>query len=144
MNYALGYGFNVNELAENFPKEKLLMKPKDYREYTGNHKKEVINRVFVDSLKLVLEDVINNDVTFELPSVGRKADIHMIKIKDADFIKARKNGKFSDVDYLQSMFTGYQPGLFIHGVNTRTIPIYLDNNLKQQLLEKVNSGHTYG
>jgi hypothetical protein len=31
----------------------------------------------------------------------------MEAIKDSDFERAKKNGKFKDVDFLESLFTGY-------------------------------------
>jgi hypothetical protein len=31
----------------------------------------------------------------------------MEAIRDKEFIEARKNGKFENVDFLESMFTGY-------------------------------------
>lgn len=143
MNYALGYGFKLSELALNLPTNKLTIKPEQWRKY-GNRKDEVIYNIFADNVKMVLEDIIHNDVTFELPTGGKKADIHMIKLSGDAFIKARKNGKFKNIDYLKSMFTGYQPGLFMYGNKDRVKPIYVDKNLKDQLEEEVNSGHTYG
>lgn len=144
MNYAMGCGFNVDEMAINFQKKKLKMKPEQYKKYVGPHKAYMINHIFVDSLKMILEDVINNDVNFKLPVSPKKCEIRMIKFEGDKFMEARKNGKFKDIDYLQSMFTGYQLGLFIYeDTHTRIKPIHVDNKVKKQLVDKVNSGHTY-
>ena len=55
-----------------------------------------------------MNDIIENNVSFRLPSLGyRGGEIHMEGVRDSEFERARKNGKFKNVDFLESMFTGY-------------------------------------
>jgi len=34
-------------------------------------------------------------------------EMHLEAIKGSEFERARKNGKFRDIDFLESLFTGY-------------------------------------
>jgi len=59
-------------------------------------------------IKLVIEDVIENNATFHLPTRKRSAEIKMKSTSDEKFAFARRKGKWADVDFLTSNFTGYQ------------------------------------
>ena len=54
MNYAVGCAFNQDEMFMNFKKQKL----KTVKE------KKLIKKIARDSIKLVLKDIIENNVTF--------------------------------------------------------------------------------
>jgi len=59
---------------------------------------------------------------------------------------ARRNGKWQDVDFLNSYFSGYQLTLNMYnkeGKPVRIKPIYLDNKLKNKLTEYTNQGKQY-
>ena len=145
MNFALGHCFSPANIFEKFPFEKLKT------HYTNMYKTSLIHgkiklcmSIFADCVKLVLNDVINNDVTFRLPTTGRPADIRMIKIEDEAFRRARSYGKFKEVDFLASNFKGYQLGLYMYGTGrTRVKTIYVDKNLKSQITKHTNEGHDY-
>jgi hypothetical protein len=47
----------------------------------------------------------------------RQGEIFMEGTRDSEFERARKNGKFRDVDFLESLFTGYQ--LYLHFKNKK-------------------------
>jgi hypothetical protein len=58
-----------------------------------------------------------------------------------DFAAARRNGKWQDVDFLESYFSGYQLVLNMYnkdGGVTRTKPIYVDKKLKNKLTNYTN------
>ena len=92
MNNAVGCAFNQDEMFMNFKKQKL----KTVKE------KKLIKKIARDSIKLVLKDIIENNVTFQLPTGSRKSDIHLSRISGDDFTHARQMGKFQDVDFLSS------------------------------------------
>ena len=55
-----------------------------------------------------LDDIIDNNVTFELPTgSARRTLLRMKKCEGEEFKKARQRGKFADVDFLSSNFSGY-------------------------------------
>jgi hypothetical protein len=42
-----------------------------------NHKDKLIYAIFRESMKVIFNDIIDNNVTFELPTGSRRSDIHM-------------------------------------------------------------------
>lgn len=147
MNYATGYSFNTDEIFENFPYDKLLVTCSDCNIVNGDfHKDKLVKRVFKDALKLILTDIIDNNVTFQLPTGSRRAEIHVNNYEGEAFEKARKRGKWLDVDFLASNFTGNQLVLEMYGKNNglrRRKPIYVDKRLKDKLTENTNNGIRY-
>jgi len=60
-----------------------------------------------------------------------------------DFAKARRHGKFTDVDFLTSNFSGYQLVLemfYKDGRPARKKNIYVDKTRKQRITDNVNNG----
>lgn len=136
MNYAVGCAFNQDEMMINFKKQKLKTVKN----------KELIKKIARDSIKLVLNDIIDNNVTFQLPTGSRKADIHVRRIDGKEFVRARQNGKFQDVDFLSSNFSGNQLVLNMYdreGKPTRIKPIYLNKKYKDKLTNYTNQGKQY-
>lgn len=147
MNLALGHAFNLKNLFENFPYKKLKTNCKKCQEIIGKpHRQILVLRVFMESLRIILNDIIENNVTFQLPTGGRKSDIHVTRVTGDDFIAARQNGKWLDIDYLNSLFSGYRLTLSMYdkdGRPTRVKPIYTDKHLNKKLTDLVNQGKQY-
>ena len=147
MNYATGYAFNTDEIFENFPYDKLLVTCSDCNIVNGDyHKDKLVKRVFKDALKLILVDIIDNNITFQLPTGSRRAEIHVLNYEGKQFKDARKRGKWLDVDFLASNFTGNQLVLELYGKKdsiSRRKPIYVDKRLKDRLTEHTNNGKRY-
>ena len=82
MKYALGCAFNLEEMLINFPYKKLHITCKDCKAITGdNHRDLLVKRVFKESVKLVIEDIIENNITFWLPLTGdKKCNMHMKRV----------------------------------------------------------------
>ena len=138
MSYAVGCAFSLDEMMMNFKKQKLKSIKKQ--------NKALVKRIAKDAIKLVLNDIIENNVTFQLPTGSRKSDIHMTRISGDDFVTATQNGKFQDVDYLASNFSGYQLTLNMYdkdGRPTRSKPIYLNKEFKNRITEYTNQGKQY-
>lgn len=147
MNYALGCSFSQDEIFENFPYKKLKINCNQCKEITGNlHRDILVKKIFRENLRMVLEDVIKNNVTFDLPLNGnKKCNIHMQRIRGEHFKALRRAGKWRDINYLKSMFTGYQVGFYMLGNRTpRVKNIYLSKYLRDILVENTNKGMQYG
>ena len=147
MNYALGCAFNLDELFMNLNKDRLKL-TSDLCEKINNdrHKSLLIKQIFRESMKIIFNDIIDNNVTFELPTGARKSDIHLKKYSKDYIAKGRRNGKWLDVDFLKSMFTGYQLVLNMYnkdGGVTRTKPIYLNKEYKKKITDNTNAGKQY-
>lgn len=144
---AIGWACNLNDLFVRFPYEKcksLMTKWKTFQE-----RRRIIKKVFREGVRLVVEDIVENNVTFKIQGIGYQGgEIHMEAIRDSDFKRARINGKFEGVDFLESLFTGYQMYLYIHGkrdnfLHRRKYPIYLGGKYKQLITQKTNEGKQY-
>ena len=141
MNYAIGYALNGNDLMTNFPIQKLKIKQKDL---DGKKRRDLAAQVWRSCVDLAIQDVIDNSDTFELPTVRRDAEIYIKGTSGEDFIKGRQNGKWQDVDYLNTNFTGYQMMLKFQRAGYKIEkPIYLDPIRKQQIADRANSGKSY-
>lgn len=146
MNYATGYAFNIDEIFENFPYKKLLVTCDDCNIVNGDyHKDKLVKRVFKDALKLIINDIIENNVTFQLPTGGIRSEIHVNSTDGKDFEEARRRGKWLDVDFLASNFTGNQLVLDMYrkGGIRRRKPIYVSKYYRDRLLQLTNDGKKY-
>lgn len=146
MNYALGYAFNLTDIFYNFKSSKLKIDCTSLtRLYNEPHKKKLAIRMFRDCCKLVINDIIENDVDFQLPTGSRKCSLRMHAIKDDNFKIARQNGAFKDVDFLSSMFAGHQITFFMYGYNRtiRTKRVYVSPKLRDRITELTNEGKSY-
>ena len=78
MNYALGYAFNIHDMFAGFDTSRLDLDSKTCEELIGNRHKEVIDKkIFKSALNMVLEDVIENNTTFVLPTRSRRAELKL-------------------------------------------------------------------
>lgn len=145
MNYAVGCAFNLDDAFINFNTKKLNLTGKDcINENCGPNKTAFVKKVFRESIKMIINDIIENNVTFELPTGAKKSDIHMVKIEGDKFKEARQRGKFKDVDFLQSWFSGNQIMFNIYSKGrTRQKPIYLNKELKDKITQYTNKGKQY-
>lgn len=145
--YSLGCAFTVPEILFNFNYKRLKLSCKECKEITGDcHRDKLAAKIFKASFQLVIEDVIQNNITFWLPLIGnKKCNIHMRRVQGDEFKNLRKSGKWKDVDILKSMFSGYEIGFFMLGNRTpRVKTIYVNNQLKSQIITNTNKGISYG
>lgn len=146
MNYALGHAFNLKHLFENFNLKRLKMSCNDCLDITGytRHRDILAQQIFKESVKLVINDIIDNNVTFKFP--GDRGTIHMGRVTGEEFVTARQNGKWQDIDFIASFFSGYELYMTMlkkDGSPTRIKPIYVDKKLKQKIIDNTNNGKQY-
>lgn len=146
MRYKTGYCFTSRDLFENWNLKNLGIQRKVYRdEYGCESLEELVAKVFLLYMFYVLLDIIENNTTFILPLKGnRHAYIH-VKVFDGDnFQKMYAGGKFVGIDFLSSLFKGYQ--LFFrynYRGGEREKPIYINNKMKELFYNYINSGKQY-
>ena len=69
--YALGCAFNLEDILGNFPYKKLKITCKECANITGdNHRSSIVKKIFRYHVKLVIEDIISNNITYWLPLTG--------------------------------------------------------------------------
>ena len=146
-HFALGWACNLNDVFVRFPYEKFKSLIKNYK--TKQLRRQKVKQVFREGTQQILNDIIENNTTFKIQGVGYQGgEIHMEAIRGSDFEKVRKNGKFRNIDFLESLFTGYQMYLYIHGksdnfLHRKKYPIYVNKVLRDKLVKYTNEGKTY-
>lgn len=145
MNYAVGHSFNMDEMFMNFPYKKLQLTCEDCKRINKKRDRDVlVKKIFRDCVKVILNDIIDNNVTFILPTNRGEADIHVRRTHGENFKKATKRGKWKNVDILSSNFSGNELVLNMkHKVFIKEKVIYVDNKLKSKITKNTNSGMQY-
>ena len=145
--YALGCAFSLKNILDNFPYKRLKITCKQCKAITGdNHRDKLVKKVFRENIKLIINDIINNNVTFWLPLTGNKrCNIHLRRVQGNEFRNMRKAGKWKDLDFLKSNFSGYQLSLFMLGKRTPRIKsVYINKRYTNIIAENTNNGMQYG
>ena len=139
--YALGCAFNISDLFFNFPYKKLKLNCRDCLQITGDaHRSLLVKKIFRASMKIVIEDIVEHNVTFWLPLTGdKKCNMHMKRVSGKDFQKLRQAGKWDDIDIVNSNFSGYEIGFYMLGKRTpRVKTVYVNKKTKE-----IAKGFTY-
>lgn len=142
---ALGYALSTKDLFRNFPTNKLKLTYKEHAAIRNkNGRRLLMAEVFSACASLVLDDIIENNIIFQLPTRYKKSEIRMRKYKDDEFAACRKHGKFLKVNFLTSNFTGYQLEFRLQTAGVmRSKPIYLNGKRKDRITELTNQGKNY-
>ena len=144
--YATGCAFNTDHLFMNFPYKKLKINCNQCEQINGNkHRDVLVKQIFRDSVNMILNDIIDNNVTFQLPLNGPvKCDMYMKRVIGKDFQNLRKAGKWQDIDFLKSMFSAYQIVLTMRGKRTPRIKkVYVGKQMRDRITENTNNGKQY-
>lgn len=145
--YALGCAFTTNDLFNNFPYSKLQITCEQCEQAIGdNHRQILVKKIFKASLKLVIQDIIERNVTFWFPLTGNKrCNMHMKRVMGKVFQKLRQAGKWEDVDIVNSNFSGYEIGFYMLGNRTpRVKTVYVNKQTKALISKYTNEGKQYG
>ena len=143
----MGHAFNGKDLFMNFPVEKLKMTKQQCIDiYSDGNKRDLAEQIFMKSVEMVVNDIIDNNTHFKFPGIGRtQAYMYMKRTEGKKFKKAFKNGKWNDVDFIMSNFSGYQLALSMQSEKRlpREKPIYLSPKDKQRIIDNTNEGKQY-
>jgi hypothetical protein len=65
----------------------------------------------------------------------------MKRVTGKDFQRLRKSGKWNDVDFINSNFSGYEIGFYMLGNRTpRVKTVYVDKQTKETITKYTNLG----
>ena len=146
-NFAMGHTFSAQEIFHNFPIEKLKIDYDTVRKiYSDGDKRSLSASIFTKGMQLIIEDIIENNTYFLLPTAGsNEAYLYMNKTSGKNFKDAFKRGKWRDVDFLTSNFTGYQLALKVKSPRRpeKQKFIYLGYKHKDRITELTNEGKRY-
>lgn len=140
---ATGHAFCLSDLFYNFNNKKLKINCEECRQLIGTtHRDKLAQAIFKECLRIVLLDVIQNNVAFNLPTGAQKCEILMERVEGDTFKNLRRSGKWADVDFLKSWFSGYRLILRLgtRGRTPRTKPIYVTRAFRDLITEKTNTG----
>lgn len=143
MNYSVGCAFNMEDIFENFNTKRLKITCKECQRINNDtHRHKLAKKIFAECIKIVLNDIIDNNVIFHLPIPGTgNAMMFMKRYTGKEFQRARKNKKWLDIDILNSNFSGYEIVFRMYGNRTERIKtVYVDNRLKSKITENTNKG----
>ena len=145
--FAMGHTFSAQDIFFNFPIKKLQMNYDTVKKvYSDGDKRALSASIFMKGMQLIVEDIIENNVHFLLSTLGTsEAYLYMKKTSGNSFKKAFKNGKWKDVDFLTSNFSGYQLSLKTKSTKRpeKEKPIYLGYKHKDRITELTNEGKRY-
>lgn len=92
---------------------------------------------------LVLNKVLDEKMRFKVP-VKSEAYIDYEVVSGSLFEQHRQNGRFQDIDFIGSNFTGYTLRYYFKAkAYQKSYQIYLGSELKQKFLDGINSGEEY-
>lgn len=146
MKIALGHAVNITQLFSKFKLSKLHIKSTECADYStfGKNREKLVRALFIDALRIITDDIIDNNATFFLPTNPRQSWIYMRRVKGNDFKFARQHGKFEDFDLFASDFSGYQLSFRYKTRETyKEKPIYVDKKHKKAISDNVNNGKLY-
>lgn len=137
-NYALGAAFNSHDIFKKFKNEKLKTKL-NFQQHNI-----LCTKVLRECLKLIFDDCIENNVTFEMPGLKERGRIHVHRYTGEEFKKARQRGKWKDIDITASNFSGYSLALVMKTPKRERVKsIYVGEPFRQKLIDYTNKGKQY-
>lgn len=144
--YALGHAINGRQLFLPFDNKKIKTERKYVKELVkSEHKEYLANMIFADALQMIMDDIIDNSITFDFKlNKCKTAEIYIKEFSGEEFLRGRRNGLWKEIDYLNTNFSGYQP-VFKYQKAGYTVekPIHLDTKRKLRIAENVNNGKSY-
>ena len=144
MNYGMfKHAFSVEEIYTGLNKK--LLKGR-WVKNRYKDRKNLAAKIFDDCFYEILLDIINNNVTFVLPlRFGNYGEISMKQIADEDFKQAYRRGKFNNIDFVLSQFTGNKLvyRYMKHNKETMEKPIYVDKYLKKLIDQYTEEAKVY-
>lgn len=142
MRILFNHGLTAGELYTNIPKSATTKKWKWFIDNYGWTKtyEDSLAAPFKYCFGLILNKIIDDKVRFKIP--GQLNAYIDFEITSGDkFKEQRQNGRFSQIDFIESDFTGYALMYYFKAkAYQKEIPIYLGGKLKEKFLNKINSG----
>ncbi|MBO7211734.1 MAG: hypothetical protein J6V44_12120 [Methanobrevibacter sp.] len=117
-----------------------VKKEKEFRDQYSDTAAAILTYCFY----LIILDIIENNVTFVLPVISRKASIFVKPITGETFEYLYREGSFNGLDFLKTNFVGYRLCYqYQTKESVREKPIYIDKTLKKRLYDNANNGMVY-
>ena len=93
-------------------------------------------------MNLIINRILDEKERFKIPYSDAYIDFEIVT--GDKFIEQRQNGRFSNIDFVESDFTGYFLNYFYKTkAYQKQMPIYLGGELKAKFIDGINSGVKY-
>ena len=142
MRILFNHGLTPAELYTNTPKKIIDRKWRWFIKYYGSSTsyEDAIAGPFKYCFGLILNKIIDEKVRFIIPSVS-EAYIDFETVSGEDFERHRQNGRFKEIDFINSDFTGYAVRYYFKAkAYQKSYPVFLGSDLKEKFLTKINDG----
>lgn len=146
MRLLLNHGLTLRELYTNTP-AKIIDKNLTFFINNVSHvtnREDGMAAPLKYALGIIFNKMLDEKLRFIVPC-RYKAYWDFVVTTDKDFEKQRQLGRFSEIDFINSDFTGYHLQYFFasknHGI--KKYNIYLGGELKNKLIEKTNNGEKF-
>jgi hypothetical protein len=142
MRVLFNHGLTIQELYTNTPKKIIDRKWRWFvaRGGSRNSYEDVISDPFKFCINLVINRVIDERVRFKIPTIG-ESYLDFEIVNEDKFEEHRQYGRFQEIDFINSDFTGYTIRYFINTKGCRrSFQLYLGGELKEKFLNKINEG----
>lgn len=139
------HGMTPAELYTNTPKKIIDRKWRWFIKHYGSTSSyaDAIADPFKYCIGLILNRVIDEKVRFKIP-VRSEAYIDFEIVSDEEFKRHRNNGRFKEIDFINSDFRGYAIRYYFRAkAYQKSYQIYVGSDLKKKFLDKVNSGERF-
>lgn len=135
------HSFSATDLYRGWNTRKFLRFK--YANNKNNKVRLVCGAIFAYCIALILNDLIQNGVTFKFPQAD--SYLEMACISGDEFKKAYANDDgFAQVDYLASNFKTYYPQFrSVRNGKIKKRRVILDKIRQSQLINLINSGRMY-
>ena len=145
MRILFNHGLTAGEIYSNTPKSIIDKKWRWMISHYGwtETYEDAIADPFKYCFTLILNKVLDEKVRFKIP-VKSEAYIDFEIVNGDKFVLQRQNGRFSEIDFVESDFTGYFLNYYYNTkAYQKSMPIYLGGDLKKKFLSGINSGTKY-
>lgn len=145
MRMFFNHGLTPGELYSNTPEKVSTRKWRWLNDTFGwsASREDALAGPFKYCMGLILNKIIDDKVRFLIP--GQSESYIDFEIVTGDkFIEHKQNGRFSEIDFIESDFTGYALRYHFKGkAYAKTYSIYIGGDLKKKFLDKINSGEKF-
>lgn len=145
MRVLFNHGLTLDELYTNTPKNIIDRKWAWFMKHYGrtNSYEGSISNPFKYCIGLVLNKMIDDRIRFKLP-VNTEAYLDYEIVNEDKFAQHRQYGRFQDIDFVGSDFTGYAIRYYIKSkAYQKSYQLYLGGDLKNKFIENINNGIKY-
>ena len=99
--FALGHAINGRQLFRKFNPKRIKTPNSEIKKIVkSQHKEYLASKIFTDALQMIMDDIIDNSVTFEI-GLNKKqlGQIYIKEVNGEDFLNEYKNGRHKYIDY---------------------------------------------